>query len=369
MIIKTEVLKDVCGKIGEAVDTKAVSTLTKSVELSTEGTFLCLSVTNREYFVKVKIDIGEKVDFHATVDAGTFLKLISQITTDTVELTATDTTLNVVGNGKYKLPLVMGAQNEMLELPQIEINNVTNDFYINSAVLLSILKYNTPEFNKGTISKAVQKTYYVDDEGAITFTSGACVNTFTLSESVKLLFNPRLVNLFKLFKDGDVHFVVGYDRISDEIVQTKVRFESNDVTLESILSCSTADLIKSVPVKSIRQRATKDYPNTAHLNKDELKATLARLDLFVEELKPYIHLEFDKDQVVISDVKKDNKETLYYGNSSSVSDVYETNLNINDLKITINNAETDVQFNFGDAQAIVMVAGSIKNVIPEIKLG
>ena len=81
MIIKTEVLKDVCGKIGEAVDTKAVSTLTKSVELSTEGTFLCLSVTNREYFVKVKIDIGEKVDFHATVDAGTFLKLISQITT------------------------------------------------------------------------------------------------------------------------------------------------------------------------------------------------------------------------------------------------------------------------------------------------
>ena len=30
MIIKTEVLKDVCGKIGEAVDTKAVSTLTKS---------------------------------------------------------------------------------------------------------------------------------------------------------------------------------------------------------------------------------------------------------------------------------------------------------------------------------------------------
>src|SRR5574344_413772 len=142
MIIKTELLKDVCGEILTAVDSSEVSTLTETLQLKTEGTYLYFSVTNREYFVKVRLDLGETVDFNATVKATLFLKLIPQITTDTIELTVTENSLNIVGNGKYKLPLIFDSNTqELLELPEIEINNVTNDFYINSSILTSILKY------------------------------------------------------------------------------------------------------------------------------------------------------------------------------------------------------------------------------------
>lgn len=47
--------------------------------------------------------------------------------------------------------------------------------------------------------------YYFDKDGALTFTSGACVNKFTANVQSKLLFNDRLVKLFKLFKDASVH--------------------------------------------------------------------------------------------------------------------------------------------------------------------
>ena len=60
--------------------------------------------------------------------------------------------------------------------------------------------------------------YYVDNEGAITFTSGACVTKFDLAGDIKLLFNQRLVKLFKLFKNTKVHFTVGNTNISEDII-------------------------------------------------------------------------------------------------------------------------------------------------------
>ena len=75
----------------------------------------------------------------------------------------------------------------------------------------------------------------MDEKGAITFTNGACVNSFTLEQPVKLLFNNRLVKLFKLFKDESVKFTIGYDPISDDIIQTKVRFATSDIIITAIL--------------------------------------------------------------------------------------------------------------------------------------
>lgn len=375
MILRIESLQEACKNILAAVDNNELSTITETLELVTKGSFLYINVTNREYFAQVKIDINEEVDFHATVNANLFLKLISQVTTDIVELEVKDTYITVKANGTYKIPLIFDGE-KLLELPEINIVNVTNEFNIPSSILKSILNYNSKELLKGTISKPVQKLYYVDEQGAITFTNGACVNSFTLEQPVKLLFNNRLVKLFKLFSDENVKFTLGFDSISEDIIQTKVRFESSSIVLTAILSCDDS-LLMSVPVNAIRGRAHGEYPYSVNVNKDNMLQTINRLLLFnsaggsnKEVIKPYSTFEFNKDSVTIYDINKENKEIVNYNNTLiECEETYTAILDLIELKVTLESCvEPYLNIHFGDHTALVITRGNIANVVPECRL-
>ena len=370
LVIKTDVFKDVCSKILTAVDSSELSIVTETLELEAKGNILVMSVTNREYFAEVKLEMADEYEFHATVNASLFLKLVSQITTEDIQLNVVDNTMVVKGNGIYKLPLIFDGE-ELLVLPKIEIGEGTASFPIKAEILNSILTYNSKELTKGVISKPIQKLYYVDEMGAITFTSGACVNSFTLPQPVKLLFNNRLVKLFKLFKEGEVDFKLGFDAISEDIIQTKVRFSNSSVTITAILSCDDS-LLQSVPVGGIRGRANADYPFSVNVNKDAIVQTINRLTLFnsgkTAFSKPYGKFEFGEDSVTIYDYNKENSEIVNYS-SGSVSGGYTAIFNLADMKATLDTCvEQHLCFSFGDGSAAVISRGNIKNVIPEVKL-
>ena len=369
LIIRIEEIQQACGKILAAVDSNSLSVLTETLQIKTENKKMYISVTNREYLAKVKIDIPEDIEFLATVNANLFLKLVSQITTDTIELSVVDSTLILKGNGVYKLPLIFDGE-KLLELPEIEIDNPTVEFDVDSNALLSLIQYNSKELTKGQPSHPMQKMYYVDEKGAITFIFGACVNSFTLEKPVKMLLNDRLVKLFKLFKGEKVHFTMGMDALTDDIIQTKVRFETPEVTITSILSCDDT-MLKTFPVDSIRGRANATYPHSIKVNKDQFLQTINRLLLFSSAnsakdiIKPISEFKFEKDHVVVFDTRGENKEEVWYSNST-IEDSYDTYLDLNDLKVTLETCvDPYVTLEFGDTQAVVVTHGNIKNVIPE----
>lgn len=369
LIIRIEEIQQACGKILAAVDSNSLSVLTETLQIKTENKKMYISVTNREYLAKVKIDIPEDIEFLATVNANLFLKLVSQITTDTIELSVVDSTLILKGNGVYKLPLIFDGE-KLLELPEIEIDNPTVEFDVDSNALLSLIQYNSKELTKGQPSHPMQKMYYVDEKGAITFIFGACVNSFTLEKPVKMLLNDRLVKLFKLFKGEKVHFTMGMDALTDDIIQTKVRFETPEVTITSILSCDDT-MLKTFPVDSIRGRANATYPYSIKVNKDQFLQTINRLLLFSSAnsakdiIKPISEFKFEKDHVVVFDTRGENKEEVWYSNST-IEDSYDTYLDLNDLKVTLETCvDPYVTLEFGDTQAVVVTHGNIKNVIPE----
>ena len=208
MICRIEDLNKISTILLTAVDASDLSRLTDNLELKVENEILYLSVTNGEYFVKTKLNVFEDIDFHATVNANTFLKLLTKVTTETVEFNIDKNCLVIKANGEYKIPLIYDGD-KMLTLPEIGIFNVTSSFNIKSDILKSILQYNSKEINKKNIvSNPVQRLYYIDNEGAITFTSGACVNVFELEKRVKILLSQKVVGLFKLFEDGNVEFTL-----------------------------------------------------------------------------------------------------------------------------------------------------------------
>lgn len=371
IIIRTDELKDICSKILTAVDDSDLTIVTETLQLRTKDNTLYLAVTNREYFVEIKTNLtGEVGEFNATVNAKLFLKLISQITTETIEFNAVDTTLVIKGNGTYKLPLIFNGE-ELLELPIIEIENPTCEMNVSSENLLSILQYNSKELQKGSIVRPVQKMYYVDEKGCITFTTGACVNSFALEKPVSILLNSKLVKLFKLFKEGDVAFTLGYDAISEDTIQTKVKFENANVSITSILSCDDT-LLRQVPVAGIRARAEDTYENQVNINKDALIQTINRLMLFIqngtrEVIRPYSKFEFKRDEVVIWDAKRENCESVSYVGGEAKNTNYVAVLDLTDLKLTLESCtESYVTIKYGNEQAVVISRGNVSNVIPEV---
>lgn len=371
MVITTKDFKNSCKLILSALDGSELSAITETLELKALGKTLTLCVTNKEYFCTVKFLMDHEEDFHATVNASLFLKLISQITTDQVEMNIKDTYIEVKANGVYKIPLIF-ENDKLLELPVININNKTVEMDIDSNILQSIQDYNSKELLKGTIAKPVQRMFYVDQEGCITFTSGACVNSFTLAKPVKLLLNSRLVKLFKLFKEGQVKFTLGYDALSESIMQTKVRFENDVVELTAVLVSDDA-LMNSVPVSAIRNRANASYQHSVVINRELLMEAINRLLLFSsgygtkQTLKPYSLFEFKNDSVTVYDSNKENSERLIYNNSALTED-YSMILDLTDFKTILENCTDQyITLSFGNHQAAVLIRNNIRNVIPEVR--
>ena len=373
MIIRTEKLQPACSKLLPAVDSSAIAEITDVLELKASGKILYINVTNREYFAQVKIELDDVVDFHATVSANLFLRLVSQITTETVELNVAETTLKMKANGSYDIPLIFD-NDKLMELPAIEINNITTELTVESDILQSILNYNSKELMKDLILQPVQKMYYVDQEGCITFTTGACVNNFQLEQPIKVLLNQRLVKLFKLFNSGKVKVTLGHDAISDTIIQTKIKFENDIVCLTAILSCDD-DLVNKVPAAAIRGRANKNYPYNVSFSKAELNETINRLLLFsstsaLNRIKSDSKFVFEYNYVSIYDVTSANVERVFYKTGVlPEGEQYIATFDLNDLKHALDSSEDDfVTFGFGDHAALVISSKSVRHVVPEVSV-
>ena len=370
MLIKTEELKKITDNILPAVDTSVVTNITENLELYVQNQSLYICVTNREYYVKSVLPIGYDEELHATVNATLFLKLISQITTEDIELKTDNKTLYIKGNGNYKLPLIFEDE-DLLVLPKIDIDNPTCSMKISTAILNSIARYNSKELQCGIISRPVQKMYYIDEEGAITFTNGACVNKFTLEKPVKMLLNGKIVKLFKLFTDQDVEFTLGYDALSETIIQTKIMFKDSKTELTAILSCDDT-MLRSVPVKNIRGRAFNPYPYEVVVNKNSMIQSINRLSLLMnrgakDAYQFVAKFNFTQDGVTISDDKEENVEFIGFSNKcEALNSGYSAMFNLSDIKNTLSVCDEDeLTMHFGDNLALVISRTNIFNVIPE----
>ena len=152
MILSSKEFKETCSKILIAISKSDLDDLTGSLELKVEDSNLVLITTNGEYYVTTKFALPEDIvlafsDFHATVNASKFLKLVSQLTTEEIELNAKDKYLEIKANGKYKVPFIFEGEN-LVTLPVIKIDNVTSSFDISNDILNSITIYNSKNIKK-----------------------------------------------------------------------------------------------------------------------------------------------------------------------------------------------------------------------------
>lgn len=375
MILQVEKFQEQCKKILGAVDTDSALKNTTfgydTLELEANGKALHLNVSNKEYYVSISLPLEEEATLRAVVDAKLFLALISKVTTKTIELTTTDVALVVKANGTYKFPLKYDVDS-MVVLPKILVSNPTSNFVVSGVTLNSILANNSREINLDS-TKEVQKLYYLDQEGCITFTnSSACVNSFTLVTSTKMLLTPKLVKLFKLFKDGDVKVTVGFEDVGG-IAQMRVLFEQGDVTITAILT-NDQDKFNKVPATLIRTRANKAFNFSVVFDKKEFVEALDRLLLFdtTNNLNKGLGIfDFNYDSVTIKDAKAINSETIAYASVLTTCDSedamkYTANFDLEVIKDILSNLDVQTfTLSYGDNQVAVLTGGNVRNVITQ----
>ncbi len=378
MIINTKDFQEAANKILLAADLDKTAA---NLELIAEGSILSLNVTNREFYVSVRFTLDAPTAFHAVVDAALFLSLVSGITTDTFNLDIDDTKIVVTsGKSKYKLPMIYDNEG-LMKLPVIKIANKTVEMNFPKDVMSSILNVNSKELLKlksvnGVVNE-LQKLYYIDETGCFTFTTGACVNAFTLEKPIKLLLNERIVKLFKLFKD-DAAFTFGIDPIGAGQIVTKMTLETSDTYLAAIITCDDL-LISKVqgPCAATKRLINEAYDYRLVIAANEFYSAISRLMMFTKNNKSVtdkvnayyqpVKITLRDSSLIIQD-KFDNAEYVTIENESYMPDVeYTFHVNIVDIKLVLESCKNEhVNFNCGNSRSITISRGAISNLIPEV---
>jgi len=372
MIIKTKDFAEVASKIKEAV---SLDENAANLEVVAKGTSLFLNVTNREFYVSVKYELIEETNFAATVDASLFLDLVSQITAEEFKLNVDDRALIVTsGKSKYKLPMIYD-NDKLMSLPIIKINNKTVEMPISYDILNSILTVNSKEITKVKKLEVneLQKMYYIDETGCFTFTTGACVNSFTLEKPVKLLLNERIVKLFKLFNE-DVLFSLGQDPLPDGTSRTKITLETQNIYLAAVITSDDL-LISKVqgPCIATKRFISENYDYHLVLSAREVSAAINRLMLFTKNSVDKANMTFiparatiNQDELIFAD-KFGNVESVTVENGSTINGTYEMGINLSDIKLITDSCKNEhITMNCGNHKSVVFIRGNISNLIPEV---
>jgi DNA polymerase III sliding clamp (beta) subunit (PCNA family) len=376
MILKTKTFQEAANKILVAV---GLDRTAANLELAAKDTALYLRVTNREYYVAVKFDLQEPTDFRAVVDANLFLNLISGINTEEFELSIKDTHVAVkAGKSNYKLAMIY-ENDELMKLPIIKLDKdqVTVDMPIAQDILLSILNVNGKEIQKAKRLDVneLQRYYYIDETGCFTFTTGACVNSFTLEKPIKLLLTDKVVKLFKLF-ETDVWMSYGHQVNKDNSLQPIVVFQTENVYVASrLLNDDTCISKIKAPCDAMKNLIKEAYDHTLVLSASDLAAAINRLLMFHKNSSAKADLsfvpslvDFTETELAISDLSGDNEEVITIENGSVTSGSYSMGVNLIDLKAVLDSCKNEhITVNCGNRKSIIINRGTISNVIAETR--
>ncbi|WP_300924674.1 hypothetical protein [uncultured Clostridium sp.] len=368
--IKTSLIKDLTSKINKGIEGERTVRTSELLELSVLNNQLKLAVTNTQFYLSLDVPsaIESEENLHVTVDADAFIKLISKTTTDEIILEQKNGNLYFKGNGEYIFPIELDKDGNIKVLPTIDIQE-EKSFEIAGDTLYSIYSFGSHELVNDVPVDNVQKYYYVDNEGAITYTESPYLNNFKINIPFKILINDRLAQLFSLFRGQKV--IVGLsNKLENNLYQNKISFTSGKIKLVSYLPDNS--IIQKYPASNCRQLQNYPYPGKVVINRVDLANALDRLNIFSTKDGNVVYkkagkLNFTSDGLEIISVMDKNKELIPYIDKPQYS-TYSCYMNLGQLlRHTKASNETNIELNYGNDLSIMFSKENYNQIIVEME--
>lgn len=368
--LKTELIKDLTNKINKGLENERTIRVSELLELKVENNKLFMAVTNTQFYLSIELtdNLNTTDKLHVTVDADSFIKLISKTTTNEIILEERDGNLVFKGNGEYIFPLELDKDGQIKTLPLIKINEQIT-FEISGDTLYSIYSFGSNELVNDVPVDTVQKYYYVDNLGAITYTESPYINNFKVNVDFKVLMNDRLAQLFSLFRGQKVQVGISKE-LDNNLYQNKISFTCNNIHLVSYLPDDT--MVNKYPSNECRNLQDNPYPGKVTINRINLANALDRLNIFSSKEGNVVYkkvgkLTFNADGLEIMSIMDKNKEFIPYEDKVNFTP-YVCYMNLTQLqRHSKANAETNIEVNYGNELSLMFSKDNYNQIIVEME--
>ena len=354
--ISTETLKSLATKASRGASGNSLLPITELIEIRLERGKFSLTTTDGTNFLSVSRDDIDGDDLVAVVRADMFCKLVSKFTCAIVNFNLTDSYLEVIGNGKYKLDLVLDENGEMVKYPRPDETCFLNKTplttgKISLSVLEEVLQYARPALAE-KIEMQPYTEYYFGNGIFATNGNVICkVDTIPWA-GYKLLIGARLLDLFESVSDEEIEYA----------------FDEKEILFTSANARVYGKLPQGIDVYKIREvdnLTTQEFDSSCVISRSALLQALDRISLFVEKGDMgAVTLEFGND-LAVSSIQCQGVDKLEFVEQDGADYGYGCKVAVEILTklVKSNTADTVKIYYGGDSRALKLESGNIIQLI------
>ena len=347
--LKTDILKDAVSRAIKGAGNNKLIPITSLIGIDVTDNKLTLITTDATNYLYIIEDKVVADDFYAVVDANTFAKLISKMTSDTITLEVKTNVLSVKGNGNYKIELPLDENGEPITYPDpyvnLDLSGDTSAGVVNKTTFNVVLETIKPALAV-TYENPCYTGYYAGDQIVAT---DACK---IASMNIKLFGEPKLLNPEMV----DLISVMQSEKISMDIVDNTLILSSPDC----IIVGKFMEDIDEFNIEPIMELVATEFDSSCSVHKNTLLQLLDRLSLFVGAYDDNaIDLTFTQKGLQASSKAASGIELIEYVSSNNFKE-FTCSISIDMFVQEIKAIKSDViEIHYGEDNAIKMVDGNI----------
>lgn len=350
--ISAEKLKDMVSRAIKGAGNNKLIPITSLIAIEIKDNTLTLITTDATNYLYVIEDKVVAEDFYAVVDANLFSKLISKMTCDNITLEVKLNSLDITGNGNYKIELPVDENGDAIKYPdpveKLDMSSAVSKV-VNRTTIQVILETIKPALAI-TLENPCYTGYYMGQNVVAT-------DTYKIaSMAVSMFDTPKLVSSELL----DLLAVITSEKIDVSIIGNDVVYSTPDC----IVYGKFMEGLDEFAIDAIMGLVDSEFQSFCSLPKSALLQLLDRLSLFVGPYdKNAIHLTFTQNGLQVSSKAANSIETVNYIASEDFK-AFTCAVDIQMLIDEIKSIQNDViELYYGESNAIKMTDGNITIIV------
>ena len=348
LTVKTSQFQSMVSKSVRGAGLNKLLPITGMMCLEKKDGVLTLHTTDTANYLDIKTPLIEGDDMYVVVPADTFSKLIAKLTSDSITLTVSENSLEVSGNGKYKIPLPIDEEG-MIQFP-----TVSDEFDVPAKTINKTTIKNIIDVNKTSMSRRLDTPcfcgYLVKDKVITTNEDVICINQINVFDE-PVLISGTMMDLLSLNTQEkiDVYYKDGY-----------FKFETADVVVWG----PENDDKELFPTEDLEAYLNENFKSSCKVPKASLLNIIDRLSLFISPFdKNGAYFTFTKRGLDISSKEASSSEVLPYISSENFES-YKCCVDIPQFKSELESIPFDeVVISYGHDAAIKLSAGTVVIII------